>query len=1062
MSVSPEIIEKIQKECIESLSGLVINTIASLERQVADQNGDTLMTHSDAIIDRFIEQMNYHFDNLMDREVVKKDAVFSFETLSLVQEEELDVMVALEGMVNASRNEHLPVFISFNTRLSSLFPRKRIDESTNPLDPEQVSTAFQEALRPIQIDAKHGLTIYRAFNKEVLKHMDDILNQGNRILIDSSVIPSLGMEGAQKQEKAKAARSQPRTETSSFGTLEEEVVNEDDDEESPELFSIMQNLLHFDEPADKPADEPPPQDVDVSDFDLDAALQAGGSVSRAPDKGGNEHGRFSSGGGAPGGGGTSGGGYPPGGGDFAEGSGGYQQGGDAPAGGFGPPPGGYPQGGGNYPQGGGSYPAGGGQSGMVPAQEVMIPASMIPGLLANSGVTVNNNPAGTAAAGAMQSVQLQEGQTVEMVDQVKLMAILTDIQSRLATAPPAAQGQVPSSIEEVDRIDISASLGEMLQSSNEDESVISAVDRQSSDIINLVTLLYEAIWQDLSVPIPIKELIGRTQVTIIKVALNDTNFFNDENHPARMILNEFASSGIGWTEVEALEQDPLYQKISELVDRLISYTDDISLFEELIADFQEFKAQETAKTQQLEQNILKAKERKERMDDIYELVSQKIEERILGRELDPHIDEMLHEHFHKFMVMLVIKEGPGSNAWKQAINTIDVLLWTVEHKEHKEDRERLDTVNPRLFNNLRKAFRIASVPPADIDEILTKLDAVQEASFPLELREVESAEDEAATTEDQEGAAEIADDETEAKGDTEAAEETEAPEADENEDSAPAIRFLAAGDDVDEPETNETAEESESEPAPIFSAADNDEDDDEAEVAVAEDVVEAPEPEVELSEDSPYVKQVDELSVGMWLEFAGDTEDNNTRCKLAAKINAIDKFIFVNRQGVKVLEKTKIGLAKELRDGTVSIISDGLLFSRALESVIGNLRDNQIEQHTSSAYQPDKEGDEDGDDEDGLAAESSDSVDTEESSPSLDIDLELAPAADSTAETEEPAAAEAESVSEDTPELSIDIDDILEGSSTDSDANVEAVAETDLDESVTDSDDDTLDDEDQK
>ena len=89
----------------------------------------------------------------------------------------------------------------------------------------------------------------------------------------------------------------------------------------------------------------------------------------------------------------------------------------------------------------------------------------------------------------------------------------------------------------------------------------------------------------------------------------------------------------------------------------------------------------------------------------------------------------------------------------------------------------------------------------------------------------------------------------------------------------------------------------------------------------------------------------------MWVEFAGE-DDHNTRCKLPAKISAVDKFIFVNRQGVKIVEKTKMGLAGELHDGTFSIISDGLLFSRALESVIGNLRDSQQEQQTSSAYQP--------------------------------------------------------------------------------------------------------------
>jgi hypothetical protein len=119
----------------------------------------------------------------------------------------------------------------------------------------------------------------------------------------------------------------------------------------------------------------------------------------------------------------------------------------------------------------------------------------------------------------------------------------------------------------VDKINISESLGEIPQESKK-EGVVNAVAQQSSDIrhqtsdiINLVTLLYDAIWQDESVPIPIKELIGRTQITIIKVALSDTDFFNRENHPARRILNEFASAGIGWTEVENLAKDPLYKEI---------------------------------------------------------------------------------------------------------------------------------------------------------------------------------------------------------------------------------------------------------------------------------------------------------------------------------------------------------------------------------------------------------------------------------------------------------------------------------------------------------------------
>ena len=109
-----------------------------------------------------------------------------------------------------------------------------------------------------------------------------------------------------------------------------------------------------------------------------------------------------------------------------------------------------------------------------------------------------------------------------MVDQIKLMEILSNRQENLGAAgPPIAA----STMEEVERLDIWQSLDEILQESQKEGNMVIAVDRHSSDVINLVTLLYEAIWQDPSVPIPIKELIGRTQITIIKVALADVGVF---------------------------------------------------------------------------------------------------------------------------------------------------------------------------------------------------------------------------------------------------------------------------------------------------------------------------------------------------------------------------------------------------------------------------------------------------------------------------------------------------------------------------------------------------------
>ncbi|WP_416426923.1 DUF1631 domain-containing protein [Pseudomonas sp. App30] len=115
-------------------------------------------------------------------------------------------------------------------------------------------------------------------------------------------------------------------------------------------------------------------------------------------------------------------------------------------------------------------------------------------------------------------------------------------------------------------------------------------------------------------------------------------------------------------------------------------------------------------------------------------------------------------------------------------------------------------------------------------------------------------------------------------------------------------------------------------------------------VAVVEEIVlaghgdaEASEPQVCLPADDPGLLQVAKLRPGCWVEIQED-HDHRLRCKLTAIIEATDKYVFVNRTGMKVLEKTRNGLALEFRNGSVRILDDALLFDRALDSVVSNLR----------------------------------------------------------------------------------------------------------------------------
>ncbi|MFT5693685.1 MAG: hypothetical protein ACI92E_003028, partial [Oceanicoccus sp.] len=113
-----------------------------------------------------------------------------------------------------------------------------------------------------------------------------------------------------------------------------------------------------------------------------------------------------------------------------------------------------------------------------------------------------------------------------------------------------------------------------------------------------------------------------------------------------------------------------------------------------------------------------------------------------------------------------------------------------------------------------------------------------------------------------------------------------------------------------------------------------------AQVAVVPSVDEELSADFELHDDDPAMLQSAALSMGSCVEIHQE-DGKKYRCRLAAVIRSTGKYIFVNRAGMKVAEHTRMSLAIDIKRGEISVLDEGLLFDRALESVIGNLRDTK-------------------------------------------------------------------------------------------------------------------------
>ncbi|MNC27921.1 hypothetical protein D3C75_761100 [compost metagenome] len=89
-----------------------------------------------------------------------------------------------------------------------------------------------------------------------------------------------------------------------------------------------------------------------------------------------------------------------------------------------------------------------------------------------------------------------------------------------------------------------------------------------------------------------------------------------------------------------------------------------------------------------------------------------------------------------------------------------------------------------------------------------------------------------------------------------------------------------------------------------------------------------------------HLALVDNLGVGSWVELYAE-DGAKQRCKLAAFIRVSGQFIFVNRAGAKVASFDREALALVFASGAARLRDNAQPFDRALEAIIGNLREQR-------------------------------------------------------------------------------------------------------------------------
>jgi hypothetical protein len=227
-----------------------------------------------------------------------------------------------------------------------------------------------------------------------------------------------------------------------------------------------------------------------------------------------------------------------------------------------------------------------------------------------------------------------------------------------------------------------------------------SLTRGDESTIDLLARIFETVFVDENIPQETRELIQFLQVPVLKAALLDKNFFFQEAHPARRMID--LMSRMGWEQRRGAD-DPLFQAMQRGVDRVgRDFGDEVGVFAEAVADLEaSIAAEESAAAAEISAPIAAAL-KQEKVTAATRSARSAVALRIGGGDVVAVVETFLERKWTSVLTIAYSVEPDKPGAVGSATRTMDDLIWSVKPKITQEQRKQLIAKLPGLLATLNK------------------------------------------------------------------------------------------------------------------------------------------------------------------------------------------------------------------------------------------------------------------------------------------------------------------------------------------------------------------------
>lgn len=239
---------------------------------------------------------------------------------------------------------------------------------------------------------------------------------------------------------------------------------------------------------------------------------------------------------------------------------------------------------------------------------------------------------------------------------------------------------------------------------------------------DMLSRLYDQILADPRLLPPLKALLARLQIAVVRLARSDTTLLRRQDHPTWELLNRVAAHGMAFERVDDERLVDFLRFMEGEAQLLVDApTPTAALFQQVLARVDARIGQQARQSSERNAVALAALEREQQRHEWRELLREQIDHQIADAPLGPRMHRFLQTSWVEVIVTAMVRHGRDSQEAHAAMELVDAIIDSLTTPRDLADREALRMRLPVLIEHLLAGCDSLQLPEAKREPPLNEL-----------------------------------------------------------------------------------------------------------------------------------------------------------------------------------------------------------------------------------------------------------------------------------------------------------------------------------------------------